>query len=193
MATWYNEDGLNIKYGTERGVSMAQEAGEYTTFADKREIEFELDLVKLTEAETIVNDTLILPLNVQIEFVEVLTQEAAADGVAIDVGLQNIDRKSSSLTHGVATADPDAILAAFATSTMNGVGERVTFFGVGSGTEDSLPASVTTGGAAIGQITTGKCHFTASRTTSTAFTSGKVLVRVGYRPLITPSPQRLAK
>lgn len=192
MGTWTNDDGLHIKYGTDRGVSVTNEVGEYLHYGDAREIELEIDLTELTETEKVLSDTLIIPGNSRIEKVEVYTLTGATTGTAIDVGLINIDRSSTGDTHagsGGTDADPNAILAAFATATMDEVGEHVVFLGAG----DSIPASITTVGTAVGNNTLAPCLVTASRTDSTAFGAGKIALRLWIRPLEDSSVTRLSK
>lgn len=178
--SWDNNDGLHIKYGREEGTST-HTGGTYCYGENGTQIaELTLDLTTLDTSETVQNDVLIIPDNALIESVEVLTLVAAATGTAIDVGTIHISRNASDSEW---TADPDGLLAAFVAATMSVVGERVTFYGpTSANTEESLPASITTGGVQIGDVTTAPLLITASRTDSTAFTAGRVLIRVKYRP-----------
>lgn len=177
---WHNEDGLYIKFGREEGTST-HSGGSYC-YGDEgyQTAELTLDLTTLTETESVQNDVLIIPDNALIAEVTVETLVAAATGTGIDVGTIHISRDTSDSEW---TADPDGLLAAFVAATMSVVGERVTFYGpTSANTEESLPASITTGGVQIGDVTTAPLLITASRTDSTAFTAGRVLIRVKYRP-----------
>lgn len=159
---WMNNDDLYLKYGVEK--TIPQKGGEYRNVGKLREIEIQLDLTALTESETIQSDTIFVPKNVRIAEVEVLTHTAAATGVAIDVGLVKADR---STTNGA-----QAILAAFVTASMNTDGDAVTLHN-----DDS------TAGTMVGSTNADVSYITASRTTSTAFTTGLVSVFIRYYPV----------
>lgn len=180
MGTWLNGDNLYLKFGRDEGHSN-DPAGSYCYGENGSQVlEITLDLAELTQTETIANDVAVLPDNALIESVEVLTLVAAATGTAIDVGLCHISRDTSDSEF---TADPNGLLAAFAAATMSVVGERVTFYGpTSANTEESLPASITTGGDMIGDVTTAPCLITASMTDATAFTAGRVKIRIKYLP-----------
>lgn len=167
--TWMNDDGLYIKYGRSEGTST-HPAGIYAgSFANEQVAEVTIDLTVLTQTETILNDAVWIPNNAWVTKVEVITVEAAATGTAIDVGLIDQDRSTE--------VDYDGFLAAFATATMNAVGEVVEFREVGS-----TPASITTQGALVGQEVTNTGYLSASITDATAFTAGKVKVRIYFIP-----------
>jgi len=169
MATWMNDDGLYIKYGTSEGVST-HPAGQYaTTVSGEHCLEVVLTLATLTQTETIVNDSVWIPANAWITKVEVLTVVAAATGTAIDVGLIDQDRTTE--------IDYNGILAAFVTATMNAVGESTTL-----GEVTSMPASITTQGALVGQEVTNTGYITASMTDATSFTTGVIKLRIWYIP-----------
>lgn len=167
---WVNKDGLPVKFGTAQAHSLA-DAGDYKTFDGKGEgsIEIELDLTKLTEAEQILSDVVAIPKNAQITKVEVLTEIAATDGVAIDIGLIQRDRSTTT------DLGPTVILAAFPIAQMNAVGETSRFYET-----HTEPTSMTGTGAAIGQIVPHVAYLTGSRTTSTAFGAGRIKIRIGY-------------
>lgn len=168
MGTWLNNDGLYIKYGTDLGTSGSA-AGEYKTFGPTRMIEVEIELSELTATETILNDVTWLPANCQIENVEVITEVAAATGTAIDVGFIRRDRTTEE--------DYDGLLAAFPTAQMNAVGEHSRFFET-----HTVPASLTGTGALVGQTLVNDSFISASRTDATAFTAGRVKVRIHFVP-----------
>lgn len=161
MATWTNNDGLTIYYGASEATPA--NAGEYHTEDLARSLEIEIDLTTLTEAEDPVTRT-VFPLGKVLWKVEVITDEAAATGAAIDVGF---------LSHeSVPTVnDPNGILAALPTASMSALGE--TFVA----TADNLASY---GGAMIGTVCSAgtPLTITASRTTSTAFTAGVIKLRL---------------
>lgn len=166
MGTWLNSDGLYIKYGTDAGVSPSR-GGVYEVDGPEQLAEVEIDLTELTATETIINDALVIPSGAMINRIEVLTEVAAATGTAIDVGFMKLDRTTE--------IDYDGLLAAFATATMNSVGE-ITKFTKGN----SVPASITTQGALVGAVTTYPGLISASRTDATAFTAGRVKIRIWF-------------
>lgn len=170
MGTWKNSDGLYIKYGTDAGISPSR-AGSPSVYGPEQMIEVEITLSELTQTETILNDAVVLPANSFINRVEVITEVAAATGTAIDVGLIRISDRSTEI-------DYDGILAAFVRGTMDSVGE-ITRFTKGS----SLPASITTQGALVGASSgVYPAHISASMTDATAFTAGRIKVRIFYEP-----------
>lgn len=185
MGSWLNPDGLYLKFGTSgttgtpnEGVSLQNIGQHQSVFSGEHYLEIPLVLSSLTETESIQSDVAILPDNSLITAVEVVTVTAAATGTAIDVGLIHISRNASDSEF---TADPNGLLAAFVTGSMDTPGQTVRFFASGTAnSEESLPASVTTGGDMVGDITTAPCLITASRTDATAFTAGRVLIRVYY-------------
>ena len=160
VQAWLDNGGLYQKYGVDQTTSGT--GGEYRTNGKEREIEFTLNLVTLTQAETIVDDNIFFPAGVKITEVEILVETAAATGTAIDVGLVRTDRTTE--------IDFDGILAAFVTATMT-VGNKVV-----------LRKGGTQAGAMVGSgvATTNVGHISASATTATAFTTGLVKITVRY-------------
>ena len=173
MAGWLNSDGLFIKFGTEEGYSVSQ-AGESLEFGPEQSCEIVINLTDLTETESIQNDVAVIPDDCLITQVEIVTLIAGATGTAIDLGLVHISRDTADAEF---TADPDGLLAAFAVGDYNLVGEKNTF------TQTyTIPASQTGTGALIGELTTAPTLITCSRTTSTAFTAGRIQIKVRYLP-----------
>jgi len=167
MGTWTNDDGLHIKYGTTEGTST-HPGGQYGgTVGGEHVAEVVIDLTLLTETETILNDVVFIPNNAWITKVEVQCIEAAATGTAIDVGLIDQDRSTE--------VDYDGLLAAFEDGDALAPGETRVFF-----EDHTVPASTTGTGALVGQEVTNTGYVSASRTDGTAFTTGKLKVRVWY-------------
>lgn len=177
MGTWTNNDGLHIKYGTDEKAS-AHKAGEYLTYDSGQQIvEVVIDATKLTATETILNDTVFIPANAHIAWVETVAVVALATGTAIDVGLIARDRSTE--------IDYDGLLAAFPTAEGAQVGETRRYYET-----HTVPASMTGTGALIGQemTTAGGGYISASRTDSTAFTAGTLKVRIAYIPKGVDNP-----
>lgn len=174
MGTWLNDDGLYVKFGTDDAASE-QQAGFICSYGPNLVYVLNLDLTTLTETETIQNDVLVLPKDAMIEWVEVVTVTAGATGTAIDVGLVANDRDTATDLNGsVAAADPNGLLAAFPVAEMSEVGEFSKFW-----TQTAIPAAATGSGALIGLTMTTPTLITASRTDSTAFTAGRLQIRIG--------------
>lgn len=165
MGNWMDPDGLYRQYGAEKAVPNA--GGEYRNVGQLREVEFKINLPALTQAETVVSDTTFLPSGVQIQEVEVITTNVAATGTAIDVGMIRTDRTTQ--------VDYDGFLAAFATATMDAIGERTIFT-----KSSTVPASATGTGALIGTVLANPGYVTCSRTDGTAFTTGDIVVKIRY-------------
>jgi len=170
---------IHQKYGTDEGRST-QDGGMYCGYGPEQVYELILDLTELDETEAVQNDVLIIPDNCMITRVKTVCLVAAADGTAIDVGLLHISRDTSDSEF---TADPNGLLAAFTTASMDTPGQTIEFFASGTAnTEESLPASVTLGGDLIGDVNVAPCVITASRTTATAFTAGKLALYIHCIP-----------
>lgn len=159
---WLNEDGLYLKYGTEK--TTANKAGEYVTTGPLRMIEVLIDLTALTETETVQSDVTFFP-KMRIERVDVVTRTAATSGgtPALDVGLYRMDRTTA--------IDADGLVEALAMTAMDAAGETTSL---------SAPTTGTSVGNLIGTTTSLPAYITASRTTSDAFTAGAVAVRIFY-------------
>lgn len=167
MGTWDNADGLHLTFGTDKAID--NKGGEYRNDGQLREIEVKLTLTELTEAETVVSDTIYFPKNVRVQEVEVITHTAAATGVAIDVGLVRASDRTTEI-------DFNGFLAAFPTAQMDLAGERTIFTSA-----TTVPLTATGTGALIGATSgTFVGHITASRTTATAFTAGVIFVKIKY-------------
>lgn len=159
MATWINDDGLPLVFGTDRAIP--NEIGEYENDGLLREVELKINLADLTETETILTNNTVFPKSCIIQEIEILTTVAAATGAAIDFGLVRLDRSTE--------IDYNGLLAAFPTASMNAAGERVLIF-----------LGETYAGDLIGTALANPGYFTMSRTTSTAFTAGEIIIRVRY-------------
>ena len=170
--SWMNSDGLYVKFGTGEGVS-SHSAGEYKTHDGTgiQVVEVVINAPLLTQTETILNDAVIIPANAHIVWVETLALVALATGTAIDVGLIARDRSTE--------IDYNGLLAAFPTAEGAQVGETRRYYET-----HTVPDSMTGTGALVGQemTTAGGGYLSASMTDATAFTTGKLKVRVAYVP-----------
>lgn len=161
MGTWLDNDTLFRKFGTDKAI--ANRGGEYRTVGKYREVEVEIDLTTLTQAEVVQSDQVFIPVGFELAKVEIWTETAAATGTAIDVGLVRTDRTTE--------VDFDGILAAFVTATMT------------NGNLTTLVKGGTQAGALVGsgsQATANPAYVTCSRTDATAFTAGYIHLKLFF-------------
>lgn len=161
MATWTNESGLKIYYGND--AATVGNGGEFKTFDLYRVIDVEINLASLTASE-VIQSRVVFPKGKVLGKVEVIADTAAATGTAIDVGFVR--------TNAAATeVDYDGILAAFPTASMNAEGETTV-----------LTDATTYAGALVGVVASADypMYITASRTDATAFTAGRIRLRLHW-------------
>lgn len=162
MGTWFNQDGLYLKYGVTK--TIPQTTGDYLSYGDTREIELTIDLTTLTTSAVIQNDTTFFGTNMFIEEVTVDSEVSATGGTSFSVGLVQLDR-----TTAVSTTE---FLAAVPIVDHTTAGQKKTYTtgitGVGVG--------VGTTSAQVGYITA---------LAAGTYTAGKVKVRIRYRGLGT--------
>lgn len=163
--SWKNNDGLTLKFGTEN--AKLSRIGEYHFDGNVHMAEIALQLIDLTQTETILDYNFILPVGALIQEVEVISTTAAATGTAVDLGLIKASDKTTEY-------DFNGILAAYPTASMD------------TGDLNRLSEGVGTYcGAVLGVPLTEACYISASMTDATAFTAGKVLIRLSYLQLVT--------
>lgn len=159
--SWMNEDGLFLKFGTEKATSNT--GGEYRFDGPRHCIEVDIDLKSLTVTNggTILSDVTFFPKNARIEEVDILVLTAATGSTAtLNIGLVKTDRSTE--------IDFNGFAAAVAQTALSTAGDVVTL-NVGS----------TGAGALIGTVTSQSGYLTADYDTA-AFTAGKVRVRIYY-------------
>jgi hypothetical protein len=161
VQSWLNPDGLYRKFGPDN--ATANIGGEYKTYGDVHEMEFDVTLTTIGSSPTILSDQVFFPTNARIESIEVIAHTAAtsAGGTAtMNLGLQSTDRTTQ--------IDYDGFLATYDQSRMDVAGEKNTVI-VGG----------TDAGALIGTTNTTIGYVTADWDTE-AFTGGRVRIRVRY-------------
>jgi hypothetical protein len=166
MGTWMNNDGLYIKYGTDR--STAAKVGAFETLqSGMHVIEANLNLTELTASAAIVSDSFIVPKGWTIMRAEIIATTAATSGGAavLNVGIQRRDRSTE--------IDYDGIIAALALTSIDTKGETTSFSKGG-----------TSAGALVGTVTdaTYTGYLTADYDTA-AYTAGVVKVRIFLQKL----------
>lgn len=164
MSTWYNADGLFIKFGTAEGWS-AHEGGVYNAVGPHRVVELVIDLPKLGSSAAVINDVIMVPAGYKIEQVDVITLTGATsanNSATLTVGFKKLDRTTE--------LDHDGVLATLARSNIDADNEHVVLRAGDSGGEGAL-----VGGAPLSEAGL----FCANYGTE-AFTAGKVKLRVTF-------------
>ena len=92
---WTNEDGLYVRFGTERAEQA--KVAEYTTDGPKRFVEILVNLTTLPlDADGVVrvSEEFVFPIGALIEAVEVITDvafDSSGDGWVLDLGFEDMD------------------------------------------------------------------------------------------------------
>lgn len=93
---YLDKDGLFRKYGTDK--TVPDSGGEFKMYGELREIEFMLDISKLTTTDQIINDQIFFPKTVWVEKVSIDVQVAAATITALNIGITSTARDSATTT-----------------------------------------------------------------------------------------------
>jgi hypothetical protein len=131
MASWINEDGLAINFGTDEAVK--RNIGSYCQYGPVHWVEILMDFSELplvADNSVILNDFFVLPDGAFIESVEIRVPEtafnSAADGELFNLGWIDTDRSSN--------VDVDAFIVAATQTELNTGGTNVAgWVGVGVG------------------------------------------------------------
>lgn len=159
--SYYNADGLLLKYGTAK--ATATTAGDYKTNGANRQIEVRIDLSTMTNSPVIQNDvTFMEKMRIESVDIEVQTAAVSSGSGTLDVGFIKTDRSTE--------LDYNGLIAAELTSALDTAGKKITYI---NGTSKA--------GALIGTTLTDIGYITANRNTAD-FQSGIVYVRINYRP-----------
>lgn len=159
--SWYNSDGLLVKFGAEEGVPGI--AGEYRTHGPTRQVEVVLNVLGLsaTDGSTILDDNVFFGIGWRIEKVDVISQTVCTGTNAVlNIGLIKVDRATELDYNGIVAAIPVTSLAT-------------------AGQTTSLTAGATYAGALLGTNLAFVGYLTADYDTA-AFTAGRVVVRISY-------------
>ena len=160
--SWYNNDGLLVKIGTEE--ATAGKAGSYEWDGPQSMVELVINpLTGLTASAVIQSDVVALPAGAVIQEVHVIADVAATSGGAatLNVGLIKSDRSTN--------VSDTAVVNAMAITAIDAAGETNKLLVGSTGAGTSMGASVGT----LPVLLTAK-YGTA------AFTAGKVTVRIFY-------------
>jgi hypothetical protein len=171
MGTWFNNDGLYIKYGTDEVTVV--DGGEYNTLGALHEVEIEIDLDSLaTATESILSDTITIPNGARIERVRFVVETGATSGgsATLDFGLIDQDRTTE--------LDYNGFVAALAVADISDTGAVIEFV-AGA---DSVPDGHAGVGALVGTTLSNTGYFTAGANTA-VFTAGRIKARIyWYNP-----------
>ncbi len=143
MGTWFNKDGLFIRYGRDEGAS--QQGGTYPTLvAGQNVTEIRIaNATTITSTPTVRADNVVVPAGATIARVEIIAEEAATSGgsATLDVGFIRLDRSTE--------LDYNGLVAAAALTSFDTKGETTQYYkgstGAGAliGTELAYPGLVT--------------------------------------------------
>lgn len=158
MGTWFNNDGLYLKYGTQK--TTATTAGDYKSFGDTRILELTIDLTLLTASPVIQNDVTFFGPNMLIEEITTDVDVAGVGGTSFSVGLIGLDRTTVDSNTKFLSAAPIADHNAL-------------------GAKKSYVAGVTGVGSGIGTTVTNPGYITALA--AGTYSAGKLKVRIRYR------------
>lgn len=157
--SWFNQDGLLVKFGREAGVAGI--AGEFEDLEfGQHVLEINLDLTKLASTAAILDDNINIPSDYTIMQVDVIATTAATSGgsATLNVGLIQRDRSTN--------ISDTALVSALALTAIDSAGET-----------NKLTVGSTGAGGSIGATPGYKAYVTAKYGTA-AFTAGVVKIRV---------------
>lgn len=167
---WLNNDGLYIKYGTDK--AEAGKAGQPLNFGGRHTIELDLDLSEVSSNPTIVSDVVFFPKGAILEEVEVINSVASTGSTGnatLNIGLIKTDRTTA--------LEIDGILKAADIDDFDAAGEKKVYTVGVSGIGD-----------VVGVATSEPAYITADWDTADPV-SGRVQVRIKYRSELNLSPQ----
>jgi len=173
MGSWLNNDGLYLKYGTDK--ATPETAGDYQQPGGNRVIEVLIDLTTLTSTAAIQSDTTFFPAgtNVFIEQVDIITEVGATSGTSFSVGLIQSDRATIPSNYSTAFAN------AVTTTNVDTAGKKLTL----TQTSGSYVSNTLIGSSP--SSTTAPYYITALA--SGTYATGKVRVRISYHGIGTIS------
>lgn len=171
MATWINDDGLEVRLGTTE--AEVTRGGELPSAGDMRKFEFNLTLTALGSTSALVPDTtgILIPSGFVLHKVKIITETAATsagNAATINLGLIRQDKST--------TYDVDGILAAWDPDDPTVAGETVEVVEGSSGS-----------GVLVGAVLANSGYLVADYDTE-AFTAGELRIVIeGYvkRPAAT--------
>lgn len=129
MATWLNNDGLELKFGTER--AKPNIVGEYRHDGPTRVIEINFDYTDLpavADNSVIISDNISLPIGAIVEKVEIfcsVDMDSSGDAMTLNVGWIDTDRTNNAVVDAFVVAATQAELNTGGTNVSGWVGTAV--------------------------------------------------------------------
>jgi len=154
---WLDPDGRYLKYGTEKAVPTT--GGDFSQPGAFRDLEYTVDLTKLTTTPLIQADTSWVGTGVFVESVQLDVEVAAVGGTSFSVGLIGNDRSTVASNTGFVNAMVIASLT--------------------QGAQITLAGGSTSAGGYVGTTTPSTGYVTALA--AGTFSAGRVKVRIRYR------------
>jgi hypothetical protein len=85
MGTWYNDDGLFIRYDQDK-INNKKQSGSYNFGGPTETVEVFVNLADLTTTDAVIDEGVRLPTDYLLESAELVVDEVGAGGSAIDIG-----------------------------------------------------------------------------------------------------------
>lgn len=167
MGTWFNPDGLFLKFGTTKATPNT--AGEYKTYGDLREIEVKIDVSTLTTTAAIQSDQVFFPQAVFLEEVQVECQVAVTNITSFSAGLIRSSDRTTSISD-------TTFVSAAALATIDAPGERITLVTGSAGAGTGIGTVPIAAGAAFTGYISAKIAGTPG--------VGILILRIKYRNVL---------
>lgn len=129
MGTWFNNDGLQLKFGTDK--TKVNPIGEFRSPGSRRWIEIKFDYTMLPAVASnsvIISEDTLLPVGAVVESVEIFTVtdwDSAADAMTLNVGWLSTDHTTTTDVDAFVVAATQAELITGGTNVAGWVGAEV--------------------------------------------------------------------
>ncbi len=166
VATWTNNDGLRIVYGTDE--ATAGKAGAHNLLGTYHVLEAKVLYSDIGSSAAILDHNLVIPKNARIDKVEVVSttlMDSSGNGAALNIGTI----QKSSTTGAETELDYNGLVAALPEASMDPAGDY-----------QVIDVNHTYKGAQLGTTLAVNGYLCFDYDTE-AFTAGAILVRVFYR------------
>jgi hypothetical protein len=159
-SSWYNGDGLYIKYGPSE-VTVTK-GGQVNTIGSAHEVELKVTGTAIGSSSTLLWDDVIIPKGARIEEVTVLCETAGTGtGATLNIGLIRTDRTT--------VYDADGLVTVLPLTSLDLAGERTTI----------IASTATYAGALLG-TTLAYNGIPVVDYDTAAFTAGEFVIRIRY-------------
>jgi hypothetical protein len=155
---WMNDDGLYVKFGTDR--ADVANGGEYNVLGGDHWVEFDLDMASVASATAIINDVVTIPALARIHTIDVLVLTATeGTNSNLNLGLTRYDRTTA--------IDADGLLAA-----------ADAWHTAAAGTMTRYQVGTTEAGVLVGVSIGANPGYIAAHYDTGAFTAGLLRIRL---------------